>query len=308
MQVLLMTDMEGVSRIADYRECWPAFPEYWQSGRRKLTADVVAAARGLLDGGASAVVVKDTHGTGSWQNLLLDEFPGNVLPFDRQHRYEEFDAAFQVGLHARCGTANGFISHTHVPEFRIRVNGALITESHDDAWTAGLPLLGITGDSTLGDELDGSLSGTPFLGVQRSTSRVDTAPVHDSESDSLAVIRLFAERCALDWRERSVPRPPEDFVVEISLRSDLADLIHTGSIFSRKSPSVLALEGTDWRRDAKPGLGAGIAAALRPWSEALGRLDLTSREQMEQQDPEDLTRFRRYIIAWMETNYPAWQD
>jgi D-amino peptidase len=308
MKVLLMTDMEGVSRITDYRECWPMFHEYWQSGRHKYTADVVATAKGLLDGGATSVVIKDTHGKGRWPNLFVDRLPDGVRLWGRHDSNADFDALFQTGMHARCGTANGFISHTHVPELRIRVNGSLITESHDDAWTAGAPLLGITGDSTLGSELDGSMANTPFLGVQRSASRVGTSPVQASEANSLSAIREFASRCALDVHERSVPRPPVVFVVEISLPSALADLVHVGTTFSRPSPSVVAVEGTDWGSDVRPAIEACTLAALRPWMEARGTLEFKTWEQVESQNPEDLDRMRRFIINWMEANYPAWQD
>jgi D-amino peptidase len=308
VQVLLMTDMEGISRITAYRECWPTFHEYWQTGRHKYTADVAETANGLLDGGATSVVIRDTHGKGRWPNLFVERLPDGVRLWNRQDRNTDFDAMFQTGMHARCGTADGFISHTHVPELRIRVNGDLITESHDDAWTVGAPVLGITGDSTLANELDGSLADTPFLGVQQSVSRVLTSPVHANETDSLSAIREFASRCALDMHERSVPRPPERFVVEISLPADLADLVHGGTTFSRRSPSVVGVEGKDWAADARPAIEACTLAALRPWMEARGTLEFRTWEQVESQDPETLTRFRRYIINWMETNYPAWED
>ena len=298
--------MEGVSRISDYRECWPVYPQYWESGRGKMTADVVSAAQGLLAGGATEVVVRNAHGTGDWPNLLLDQLPAGVTRFDGDPA--TIDAAFQVGFHARCGTGDGFISHTMVPEFRIRVNGALITECHANAWHAGLPMLGITGDDTLGRELDGSLVDVPFLGVQHSTSRVKTAPVHADEAASLEAIHHFAAECARNRHTAPVPRPPDPLLVEISLRPDLADLVYTGSRMTRVSPSVLSLEGTNWVRDAKPAIGACVAAALRPWSAAHGALDLSSREQLELQPPENLQRMRDFIEHWMATNYPAWHE
>jgi D-amino peptidase len=79
MRVLLWADMEGMSRIADHRECWPEFPPYWQTGRRTFTGEVVAAATGLLHGGASAVLVVNGHGLG-WPNVLWDELPERVAP------------------------------------------------------------------------------------------------------------------------------------------------------------------------------------------------------------------------------------
>lgn len=308
MRVLLIVDMEGVSQVTDVRECWPAYPEYWRTGRQKMTADVVAAAQGLLDGGATAVSIRDDHGTRRWPNLFVDAFPGNVEMLGRTGRPDDFDASFHLGFHARCGTADGFISHTHVPEFRIRVNGALITESHDIAWSLGLPLLGITGDGTLGRELDDSLADVPFLGVQRSTSRTETTPVHGSAEESAAAIRSFARECARTWHDREVPQPPKRFTVEISMRPDLADLVYTSGKLSRQSDSVLALEGADWRRDARPAISAARQAALKPWGKAHGNLDLSSEATMLGMDPVALDRLRAYLDHWMHTNYPAWQD
>lgn len=307
MRVLLVVDMEGVSQITDVRECWPVYPEYWRTGRRKMTADVVAAAQGLLDGGATTVAVRNEHGTRTWPNLFLDAFPDNVEMLGRAGRHEDFDASFQLGFHARCGTPDGFISHTNVPEFRLRVNGALITECHDDAWTIGLPVLGITGDGTLGRELDGSLADVPFLGVQRSSSRTETMPAHGNAEESAAAIREFARECVRNRRNHEIPQSPESFTLEISMRPDLADRVYTGGKLNRKSDSVLVLEGTDWRRDARPAIAAARQAALKPWARAHGTLDLSSEATMLAQDPVALERLRAYLDHWMRTNYPAWQ-
>jgi D-aminopeptidase len=262
----------------------------------------------LLAGGATEVVIRDGHGTGGWPNIIPDMLPERTRLFAEGDDFSQFQAALQVGLHARCGTADGFISHTNIPEFRIRVNGNLITECHDDAWTAGLPLLGIIGDGTLGRELDGSLSGIPFLGVQRSISRTVTEPVHQTEAESLEAIRGFASACIRVRRATITPVPPDEFTVEISLRPDLADLVYTGSKLTRTSPSVLQLSGSNWRRDAKPWLAAAISAGLRPWSAAHDGLDLTTEAQMLAQPEANLARLRSYIEGWMLTNYPAWAE
>jgi hypothetical protein len=91
MRVLLWADMEGMSRVADHCECWPVFLEYWRAGRRKFTGEVVAAATGLLQGGASAVFVVNGHGLG-WPNVLWDELPERVVPADDDAWGEGFDA------------------------------------------------------------------------------------------------------------------------------------------------------------------------------------------------------------------------
>ena len=303
MRVLLLTDMEGVATIEDPRECWPVFPEYWRIGRRKMTDEAVAAASGLLDGGATTVAIRDTHGAGLWSNIFREELPEGATMYVDSGEEQAFDAMFHLGMHARCGTENGYISHTHVPEFRMKVNGALITETHDYGWMLGLPFLGITGDNPLGPELDGSLSGTPFLGVKASTGRTETRPVHD---DPNGAIRDFARTCAQNWREAVTPRPPDEFTLEISMRPDLADLVKPETGLQRTADHILALDGTDWRRDARPGIVAARMAALRPWHAAHGDLKVSSEEIMLQQDPASLQRLRDYISGWMETNYSAW--
>jgi hypothetical protein len=49
VRILLQTDMEGVSWLTDHRGIWPVFPEYWRTGRPRLTADMVAAACALRE-------------------------------------------------------------------------------------------------------------------------------------------------------------------------------------------------------------------------------------------------------------------
>jgi D-aminopeptidase len=114
-RVLLLTDMEGVSWLTDRREIWPVFARYRRSGQQRLTADSRAAASGLLDGGAAEVVVRDGHGFGIWPNIVAEDLPDRAPLVAGPIAPEEFDDAFQVGFHARCGTRDGFLAHTRSP-------------------------------------------------------------------------------------------------------------------------------------------------------------------------------------------------
>lgn len=80
MRVAIVFDMEGTSHIRDYRELYPIYPEYWRSGRKKLTNDVTAAAVGLIDGGATEIVVINHHGAGEveWPNVISERLPSGV--------------------------------------------------------------------------------------------------------------------------------------------------------------------------------------------------------------------------------------
>ena len=57
MRVALSADMEGVSQLEDWRAILAFDPAYWREGRAQMEAEVAAAARGLLSGGADEVIV-----------------------------------------------------------------------------------------------------------------------------------------------------------------------------------------------------------------------------------------------------------
>src|SRR6478736_3520202 len=99
MLVALSADMEGISGLSDPREIIAFGRPYWQTGRRRLTADVAAAARGLLAGDADEVVILDNHGSGNPQNILVEELPAGARletwnVFDLEER--GVDAMLQV--------------------------------------------------------------------------------------------------------------------------------------------------------------------------------------------------------------------
>lgn len=309
MRVLMFADAEGVTGVGSHRELCPAFHEYWAVGRERTTDDVVAAAQGLLAGGATSVTVFDCHGPGTWRTVLEDRLPDNVTLLESRLRPQDFDAAFHVGFHARCGTRDGFLSHTHVPdEFRLMVNGALITENHSAAWSAGVPVLGVTGDEALRGQLDGVLAGTPFLAVKRSTGREETAPVHSDPVRGAAAIRDFAQVCVRRSGERRAPALPPDSRVAISMNPDLADLAAGQAGLRRVSDRVLVVEGSEWARDIRPGIGAAVAAAMGPVDGPLAGFDISSAERLAQQDLARLQPILDEISARVLGVHAEWLD
>src|SRR5438045_9327338 len=114
MLVVVSVDMEGASQLGSVREIFGCFPEYWQTGKPRLEADVAAACEGLLAGGADELVVLDHHG-GNKINVSPDLLP----PRARLETWNAFDldahgvdAMFHVGYHARGGV-DGFLSHSY---------------------------------------------------------------------------------------------------------------------------------------------------------------------------------------------------
>jgi D-aminopeptidase len=305
MLVALSADMEGISGLSDPREIIAFGRPYWLTGRRRLTADVAAAARGLLAGGADVVVILDNHGSGNPENILVEELPAGARletwnVFDLEER--GVDAMLQVGYHARAGVAS-FISHTYVPGLRLRVDGELISESHGRAWAAGLPVLGIIGAEAHERTL-GSMTGAPFLAVQRSSSMTEAHPAFD---DSAAAIEAFASDAV---RGRGLgTEVPTGCLFEASLPESEAQagepqLAAAG--WQRRTDTEFAIELRAWPEAREP-LAAAMAAAVAPWVPYFSTFDLTSQAAAEAvHDDPTLSRGRDEFDAWLTADQPEW--
>ena len=81
MKVFLSTDMEGTAGVVDWQQCVGDGPEA-VAGRALLLAEVNAAIEGALAGGATQIVVNDSHST--MRNLPPGELAGQALVHLRQ--------------------------------------------------------------------------------------------------------------------------------------------------------------------------------------------------------------------------------
>ncbi|MGH7144686.1 MAG: M55 family metallopeptidase [Planctomycetota bacterium] len=156
MKIYIMTDMEGISGIRRQEECERASPLY-QRALPFFAGDVNAAIAGAFDGGASEVVVCDSHGGGN--NLpiaLMDDraiYVENGGIRELMGRLDETcDGFFAVGYHAMAGTLNAFLDHTQsgASVFQYTINGVAYGEIGQQCILAGahgVPQLLITGDA-----------------------------------------------------------------------------------------------------------------------------------------------------------------
>jgi D-amino peptidase len=265
MRVVLSADMEGIAGMRSARDVLACCPEYWDRGRAAYTADVVAAAQGLLDAGATEVVVLDNHASGNPHNLLLDQLPQGAREeswnvFDL--RAHGIDAMLQVGYHPRNGVT-GFVPHTYSPGLRLSVGGEQISESHGRAWAARAPLLGITGNAAHRRTL-GSLEGVPFLVVQEGDDPHAATPVLEDPAES---IRSFAREALHAIADAPRFAPPAGVAFEAMLDGE----------------RLFAIELSEWA-DAREPLATAMGAAMAPFMGHLRALDLSSREALERQD------------------------
>jgi D-aminopeptidase len=306
MLVAVSVDMEGASQLRGVREVWGCLPEYWETGKPRLEADVFAVCEGLLAGGASELVVLDNHG-GNTVNVSAGALPVGA----RLETWRDFElgdhgvaAAFQVGYHPRGGV-EGFLSHTYLPGLRLRVDGELISESHGRAWASGVPLLGITGND-LHQQTIGSLSGTPYLVVQRSRGRSAMQPLWNVE-DGLDAIREFAERCMRDAAAAPTVASPVDGTFEASMPNGdaVVDEMEIAG-WARTADVTFEVKFKKWVDTREP-LAAAMSAALAPFVPYwLGGFD--SAEDAAAVDQERVAQLRVIFDAWAEESQPQWWE
>jgi D-amino peptidase len=116
-KVFISVDMEGISGISGSDQLSATGAEYARS-RKLMADDLNAAIRGARKGGATEIVVNDSHG--SMRNLRLEDLePGARLvshSFKRHGMVETLDDSFHaaifVGYHAQAESANGVFAHT----------------------------------------------------------------------------------------------------------------------------------------------------------------------------------------------------
>ena len=155
MKVFLSSDMEGTAGVVDWAQCVGDGPEA-AAGRRLLLGEVNAAIEGALAGGASAIVVNDSHST--MRNLPADALAGRASYISGSHKPlymmqgldSSFDAVLFVSYHGSVGAPAG-LSHTYNPRavMEARLDGVVTGEAGINALVAahyGVPVVLVTGD------------------------------------------------------------------------------------------------------------------------------------------------------------------
>ncbi len=161
MKIYISADIEGISGVTDTDHTKREGKDY-SSARRLMTKEVNAAVEGAFNGGATEVVVNDSHG--SMINLLIEELDervtivsGSPKPLAMLQGVEGCDRAFFVGYHSCAGTTDAVLDHTYHGRtvYEIRVNGNHLGEVGINALVAGhfdVPVILVTGDRKTTEE------------------------------------------------------------------------------------------------------------------------------------------------------------
>lgn len=168
--------MEGISGVNGPDQTSATGAEYGRA-RKLMAADANAAIRGAFEGGATDVLVNDSHG--GQRNLLPEDLdPRSRLISHSYKRHgmmegldETFDAVIFVGYHAKAGSPRGVFAHTGSGVVRdLQVNGKSVGEGGMNALMAawyGVPVVLVTGDDVAVEQQKETAPGVRGVVVKR---------------------------------------------------------------------------------------------------------------------------------------------
>jgi D-amino peptidase len=180
MKVFISADIEGIAGVMRPEQCSPGNVEY-ENARGLMEQEVNAAIAGAFDGGASEVVVADSHAM--MQNLraanidprarLVQGKPRGLSMLEGLQQ-GGYDGMLFVGFHSAAGEF-GVLAHTINGRafYRIKLNGSIMGET--DLYAAlgaelNVPLWMVTGDDRLQQWVNRHYPEVDYVCVKRAIS------------------------------------------------------------------------------------------------------------------------------------------
>jgi D-amino peptidase len=247
MRILISVDIEGIAGVVHPEQTRAGNVEF-ERARRLMTAEANAAIRGSFTGGASGVVVNDSHGY--FRNILPDEIDSRAEVLLGKPRdlgmmagvEQDCVGAFLVGWHARGGAA-GVLAHT-ISSFafaRIWANGAEIGEAGLYGAVAAefnVPVALFTGDDAFVAETAPLFPGAVGVTVKRAHgNRVATSL---SPAAACAAIEAGAAEAATRCTALKLRPVPTSIAIRIEATGvALTDLFAMLPLVRRTGPTSL---------------------------------------------------------------------
>ncbi len=248
MKIFISADIEGVAGVVHGQQGQPGNAEY-EAARRLMTAEVNAAVEGALAGGASEVLVNDSHG--DMRNLLAAELHpaacvilGKPKPLSMMQGLDEtFAGAICLGYHARA-RSRGILAHT-INGFafgRVVVNGRELGEAGlygALAGSLGVPVILLSGDDALHDEARELFPEARFAEVKQAIANRSACAL--SVQAARALIRTHAQAAVRAASGIPPLRLAPPFRCELELNTvALADLMALLPGTERLKPETIA--------------------------------------------------------------------
>ena len=208
-KVYMMTDMEGVSGIFDSDlQCMPYACPRWAESQQLLTGEVNAAVDGLMEGGATEVIIRDGHDDSRSLSVLTIDPRARLLTGKAVSPTLELDPSYSafifVGQHAMAGARKGILNHSYnsLGIQNIWVNNRRVGEIGGNAMLAGsfgIPVIMLAGDTAACKEL------------RSLVPEAECAEVKSGVSRGAGFMLPHANACALirETARRAMQRLPE---------------------------------------------------------------------------------------------------
>jgi D-amino peptidase len=256
--VFVSIDMEGIAGIATLQQVWRGSDDF-PASRKLMTLEANAAVEGAFQGGATSVVVNDSHG--DMYNLLPEEMDaraelltGTPKPWSMMQGFgSDFDVALFIGYHAAAGTEAAVLDHTYSGRllYEVRLNGDAVGEAELNAalaGTYGVPVGLVTGDDKACAQANKSLRGIRTVSVKEAYGRGVARSMHPSAARE-AIRKASAEAVrAAGGGELKPYRPDPPFALEADLaNTSAADLCAIAPGCMRSGGRTVHFESEDFR-------------------------------------------------------------
>lgn len=253
-KVYISVDLEGISGINGDDQTSAGQPEYAR-GRKLMAEDANAAIRGAFAGGATEVLVNDSHG--SQRNLLPEDLDPRARLISHSFKRhgmmegldETFDSVLFIGYHARASAPRGLFAHTGSGVVRdLQLNGVAVGEGGINAAMAawyGVAVALVTGDDTAIDEVKAIVPGVKGVVVKRAinTRAVEMLPL----AEARRLIEAGAKE-AVAAAKKPAPVRSGPYRVSMQFRDvTIPEVMSAFQEMARPAPDTLAFQ-----RDAMP--------------------------------------------------------
>jgi hypothetical protein len=232
MRIYVSVDLEGihgVDRYDSHEINKPTYQQWKKMVGQLMFEEVHAVYEGLVSKGATEVIVFDSHSGGDTTLCLAQNFP--KLTHVKRRRVDKvqfpsFDSSVSGiilwGYHVKAGSNSGKLNHTNSRRVKhIKINNKEIGEVYLHglyAFCNGVPLIAVSGDGGLRDEVKKDIGDIPFFNSDIGY-RVPKEEYHDSIKNfilSLNFHDLLKINQNLDW--------PADTIMEVSYKNAFINL------------------------------------------------------------------------------------
>ncbi|PZQ88657.1 MAG: hypothetical protein DI534_10885 [Leifsonia xyli] len=228
MKVFLAVDMEGTTGLERLEEIFRGLPGF-DLFRQIMAGDANAVVQGAIEGGATEVVMSDSHG------YMCNIRPSDVMPGVRLLRGQlrrdwcqmkgfdgTFDAVIMIGFHAKSGTTDAILAHTWITGFRdVRVNGESVPEPSLNGLLAGafgVPVVMLSGDDRAIQEARSVLGDIHYAELKKSTGFF--SGVHLPIDKARALLKETAKKAVQDAKKIAPLKCKLPVEIEIDLSPD----------------------------------------------------------------------------------------